>query len=124
MEAGETFRRGSGAHLCVVISDPCVDRKHVAIVSLSTVRGIGSDEPTCILQAGAHSFVKHETFVAYRFARICVDADLERGISSGELQISEPVSEELLSDIRAGVAISDRVPIGVHDLLDEQGLLP
>ena len=124
MEAGDTFRLSRDAHLWIVISDPRQNRQRVAIVNLSSVKGNRSDDRTCILEAGCHAFIDRKTFVMYRYAQLKSNAELDVRIGGGGYEPMEPVRQDVLDQIREGVANSDRVPIGVRDLLDEQGLLP
>lgn len=123
MEAGETFKMSSSSHLWVVISDPRMDRQRVAVVNFSSVKGNRTDDEACLLDVGDHPWITRKTFVAYGFAQIKSDAELERGIGGGGYIPEDPVSSELLSKIRRCVADTDRMPIAVENLLDEQGFL-
>ena len=72
MNAGDTFRipepgTSLDSHLWVVISDPAVDPVRVLIVNFTTRRQ--DSDHACILQAGEHPFVHHETCVNYAGAK-------------------------------------------------------
>ena len=60
-------------HLFILLTDPHADqagKNCVLMVSLSTVRPGMPHDPTCILYAGDHPFVKHESYVVYQKARL------------------------------------------------------
>lgn len=124
MDAGDTYRMSESSHLWIVISDPKKDRQHVAIVNLSSVKNNKSDDMSCVFEAGCHPSIDRKTFVMYRYAQIETNKELDRRIGGGGWHPMDPVSPSMLDQIREGVAKSDRVPISVHDLLAEQGLLP
>ena len=52
-------------HLFVVLTNPFDDRgdgvQRVLLVSLSTVHDHKNHDPACVLEAGEHRFVKHES---------------------------------------------------------------
>ena len=55
------------------------------MVSLSTVRQGVPHDPACILYAGDHAFVKHDSYVVYQKARIEEADKVLRGVKSGQL---------------------------------------
>jgi len=122
MNEGDTFRRSVGSHLWVVVSDPRQDPIQVAIVSLTTLRRFS--DHSCLLQAGEHSFIKHETCLMYSEARIVTESSLEGELSRGQIQLLSPVTKPILDRIRHGAAISDRIPLNVRELLRKQRLFP
>jgi hypothetical protein len=80
-------------------------------------------EKVCLIEAGEHPFVKHKTWIADDFARI---APLEAFIhlsDQGHLQMSHPVSPELLERIRQGVSLSRWIKSECIELMIRQGLL-
>ena len=120
MDAGNTFKYGHGSHLWVVVSDPVADADHVVVINMTTDRGI---DPSCILNAGDHPFVGHQTCMRYDMARTVQNSELERFASSGTITLHEPVSEELLDRIRQGAAMSNYIPLGCKQMLIDQGLI-
>ena len=120
MEAGDTFKYGRQSHLWIVVSDPQVDRAVVVIANMTTDDGI---DPSCILDAGDHPFVKHRTRIRYDMARILSDTDLERYVASNAIRLHERVSAEILERIRQGAASSPFIPFGCKQVLIDQGLI-
>jgi hypothetical protein len=124
MMAGEAFvlkDRGVDDHLWVVLSDPAKDPEHVLIVSLTTLAP--HKEQLCLVQGGDHPWVRHLSCVAYDFAKIVRDADLNQLKHTGRFDMQPPVSAALLERIRAGVANSTEIKMECADLLIQQGLL-
>lgn len=74
MNEGDTFRRTAGSHVWVVVSDPRRDLKKVVIANMTTVRH--NSDRSCVVQAGEHSFVKHETCMMYAGAKTVAAGDL------------------------------------------------
>ncbi len=124
MDAGDTFRRGSGAHLWIVLSDPAVTPHAVVVVNVTSCRNSRHDDTACLLNVGEHSFIKHPSYVAYSLAKLRTNRELDREVSSGALQLEAPVSPDLLARIRESAAQSDRIPIGILDVLQKQGWVP
>ena len=121
MNGGDTFRRSVGSHLWVVISDPRRDPQRVVIVNMTTVRH--NSDRSCLIQAGEHGFVRHETCIMYAFAKTVADVDLERQLAAGQIQLLAPVSSILLRRIRDGAVISDFTPLGIVQVLVDQGIV-
>lgn len=68
-------------------------------------------ETTCTLSAGEHSFIKHDSFVGYSHCRSEPLAHVIASLQSGTFKIKHPpVSQNLLSRIKAGYLQSKRVP--------------
>jgi len=121
MNAGDTFRRGSGSHLWIVVSDPQQNANQVLLVNLTSNRAW--QDQSCIISAGEHPFVTRETIVFYRNAMIASNHDLDSQLASGAIQLHDPVSSPLLQRIRVGAAASARIALGHQDLLRQQGLI-
>lgn len=126
MNAGDTFkipRPGTSldSHLWVVISDPAADEENVLIVNFTTSRA--DSDKACILQAGEHPFVQHETCVNYGGAKVVSKADIELLIEKGLMATHASVSAALLKRIRDGAANSTRMSLDHADILSNQGLI-
>jgi len=126
MNAGDTFRipqpgTSLDSHLWVVISDPVVDAERVLIVNFTTRRK--DSDPACILQAGEHPFVHHETCVNYAGAKVVSGAQIQTLLQRGLLSSHIALSDALLKRIRDGVAASERMSLDHADILIEQGLI-
>ncbi len=109
--AGATLLMPSGSqghHLYIALNDPRPFENYgphpsVVLVNLSSIRdGLSYDE-TCVLRAGAHPFLKHDSFVVYRYARIEPAAHVERLITQGVFSANHPVSDDVLRAVIAGL---------------------
>lgn len=126
MNAGDTFRipepgTSLDSHLWVVISDPAVDPARLLIVNFTTRRK--DSDPACILQAGEHPFVHHETCVNYGGAKVVSVAQIQTLLQKGLLSSHAALSDVLLKRIRDGAAASERMSLDHADILIEQGLI-
>src|SRR5205823_2432203 len=71
VQAGDAFLlgyKGLDDHLWVIVSDPTKDAQRVLLISLTTAAP--HKESVCLIQAGEHPWVKHETCVAYDKAKV------------------------------------------------------
>jgi hypothetical protein len=124
VNAGDTFfltDRSVDEHLWVIISDPALDAERVLFVSMTTYRP--PREPACMLHVGDHALISHASCIAYEFARVTSNQQLEDFRAHGHLEMKEPVSPEILSRIRRGVSLSKRIPVAYLELMLEQNLL-
>jgi len=126
MKPGDTFiipQPGTSldSHLWVVISDPAQDAKAILIVNFTTLRG--DSETACVLAVGEHPFVKHETCVSYRGAKVVSEADIATLMKAGQLKSHAAVSEAILKRIRDGAANSSRMSLEHAEILSCQGLI-
>jgi hypothetical protein len=125
MRAGDTFTFRDTTldnHLWAVISDPLMDvADPVVIVSFTTYKE-GKD-PTCILQAGDHPFIRHPTTVHYIGALDVSNSGLEARANRSELILQGPLNPHVLHRIRHGAAESPFIPEGCRKILVQQGLI-
>ena len=126
IKAGDSFRvpepgTSLDSHLWVVISDPAADSERVLIVNFTTRRK--DSDPACILQAGEHPFVRHETCVNYAGAKVVSEAQIRTLVQKGLLSSHAALSAALLERIRDGAAASERMSLRHADILIEQGLI-
>jgi hypothetical protein len=107
--AGGTLLVPSGAtnHLFVIVlkssdfggygSDQCIS------VNVTSIReGVYYDN-ACVLEAGCHPFITHDSYVLYSHARIDSESHLKNQVSSGRMAPKEPVDNELLAVIVEGL---------------------
>lgn len=87
-------------HLRVVITDPNEDNEFLT-VSIDTYKSRFQDD-SCIIQAGEHQFIKHVSFVNYRYAKVLSFAKIFNGLKQHIFIRKEDVSEELLRKIQDG----------------------
>lgn len=100
-------------HLFILITDPHDDEagtKSVLMVSLSTVKAGIPHDPTCVLYAGDHPFVKHDSYVVYQKARL-EDADkVLRGVKNGQLVPHDPMDSAVFARVCKGLEESRLTP--------------
>lgn len=60
-------------------------------------------DKACILKAGCHPFIAHDSYVLYSHARIDSENHLKSQVSSGRMIPKEPVDNELLTVIIEGL---------------------
>lgn len=109
--AGATLLMPSGNqgnHLYVALNDPCPFENYgphpsVILVNLSSIRdGLPYDQ-TCVPQAGTHPFIKRDSFVSYRNARIELASHVAQLVERGVFVAHQPVSEVVLRVVKAGL---------------------
>jgi hypothetical protein len=103
----------------MVISDPRQNPDRIVIVNFTSQHRLA--EQTCLLRAGEHPFVRHETCVSYRDAILVTADGLEMLAEDGKLAWDQPLSQELLDCIRQKAPDSE-LPTGLLEILIEQGL--
>ena len=65
--------------------------------------------------------ITQESYVVYGMAWVKTDSELERMIGGGGYISEIPVSVAVLQKLRFGAAESQDTPIGVLEILEEQG---
>lgn len=123
MKAGDTFyvrARSVDTHLWVIISAPEIAGR-VLMVSMTTYEPYKED--VCLIDTGDHPQVSHKTCVAYNEARMTTLEQLTALKDGGHLSVQVPVSEDLLSRIRAGVSRSTRIKYQYVEFLLDQGVI-
>jgi hypothetical protein len=100
---------GSGKHLFIVLNDPKLFTNYgpalcIALVSLSSVpaQDVRFDE-TCILHAGCHPSVRHDTYVYYRGTRMEQLRDVLKRLEDGFYTPGEPLEPTVLLAVKAGL---------------------
>jgi hypothetical protein len=96
-------------HLRIVISDPDVDG-NVLIVSLSSIKPHRYHDPSCVLEQENHSFIKHLSYINYKFAEEMICAEIVNDRFKGRVILKENVSDEVLERIQNGAKISLDLP--------------
>jgi len=117
---------GSGIkHFYVVISDPAQDQTKIAIINVTTWE-TGEDD-ACFLSASQWQelcpFLKHDSYVRYRSARIVDAATIGDWLNKGIASKRPRACRELLEAIRKGAEETQFLPNKCCLLLNDQGLL-
>lgn len=113
--AGATLLIPSGAskHLFVVLNQPAPfsgygSQPCVVLVNVSSVRKDIPYDTTCTLPAGCHPFVMQESYVRYQDARIYRADELAARVAQGLFSLHQPMTQQWLEAIRAGLRTSPR----------------
>ncbi len=107
---GDALKMPSGPddHMFVILTDPFVGKGYQShlLVNFSSVKAGVHHDPACVIAGGKHPFLRRESFVEYRFARIELASDLTGGVKNKRFEQLAPVSGTLLNQIRAGIGKS------------------
>ncbi|MCA1791520.1 MAG: hypothetical protein LC667_17225 [Thioalkalivibrio sp.] len=116
--AGDTFiltrETRETPHLWILLCGPAGPAGAFLAAHLASWKP-GRDR-TCILQAGEHPFVQHETYVVYNDTRRITGARLQELIATRQAFAREPVSPELLRRLVAGLLSSPYTPYAMKEL--------
>lgn len=121
---GDCFLIPSGGkhHLFTIVLGPkpldgCGPSDQVIVVSVTTLRPDARHDPTCILQAGEHPFITHESYVYYRQPEVYTVDEVDKRVATMGWQGKEPCSPELYAKISDGLRRSKMVPNYIKELL-------
>jgi hypothetical protein len=96
-------------HLFVLITNACPANSYLA-VSFSSIRpGIAHDS-TCVVEAGAHSFLEVESYVLYARPKQLFRPGLSTCVSSRLYTQKDDCDADLLERVRAGLTGSAFTP--------------
>lgn len=94
-------------HLFILLTDPVelagADEKHVLLVSISTIKPELPHDPTCILHAGDHPFIKHKSFVSYRLTRLEEAKKITNGVKQGIFVPQGTIETDIFARICKGL---------------------
>ena len=113
MNVGDTFvnlNSASYTHLWVAVAPMGPE---LAIVNLTTRRPPYMDD-SCIVEAGAHPFVVHESVVNYQQGTAVLNTTLNWYAARGIVQRHEPAASELLLRIQQGALLSQFTPAKIQ----------
>lgn len=91
-------------HLRIIISNPNEDNEFLT-VSVDTFKFDWQDS-SCIINSGEHPFIKHKSFVNYRYAEVISFGKIFNALRLGLFIKKEDVSPELLLKIQNGARVS------------------
>lgn len=103
-------------HLRIVITDHNGENEYLT-VSVDTLKAPWQDR-SCILNVGDHPFIKHESFVNYRRAKVISFIQLFNGINKGLLIKKEDIGTDVLKRIQDGARKTKFLPTGLKDWFD------
>lgn len=104
---------GATHHLHVVMNDPVFSAEHSAhsilLVNISSVKDGVPYDATCVLDAGCHPFVKHQSYVSYAHAVVSNAERVAVKVTAGEIVQKDDVSEGIFTRVLQGFFESDQV---------------
>jgi hypothetical protein len=103
-----TVSNPNARHLFAIITARCAYGHHL-MVSVSRIIQGRYHDPSCVLEAGVHEFIKAPSFVRYETARIVDAAHLTTCVDNGSFVLRAPIPDHWLKRMHDGLAISDRV---------------
>lgn len=95
-------------HLFIVLTAPEGEPPVVVMVNVTTRRP--TSDATVILTPGDHSFVKHESVIAFEHASLFEVERLENGLNNGSLSKYPDISDSLFTAVNQGLLNSPRTP--------------
>lgn len=120
MSIYKPFRKGSllipsgpCLHLHVICNDPVfypsLAKECFLAVNISSIDPIIQYDPSCILTAGHHRFIKHDSYVYYRKADVFGATTTSRLVAEGEISLHDPFSDAVFEKILDGFYQSKEV---------------
>ncbi|MFZ3160696.1 MAG: hypothetical protein WA134_11045 [Rhodoferax sp.] len=125
---GATLLMPSGPtteHMFVIMAGPTplknygTNKQFISVNISSIYPGVPFDE-ACILEPGAHPFVKHPSYAAYRHARIDAQQHLEKMVRDGVWKPHRPCSAGMFEKIMRGAFVSRLISREIRAFLGER----
>ena len=104
-------------HLHVVGSGPRANPDFRLLIPITSKKTGRFFDPACEIAAGTHSFITKDSYVLYKEIQKRSASKIATCIEIGEFVLKDPVSEELLLRIQAGIRTSDFTAPWVHEFL-------
>jgi hypothetical protein len=82
----------------------------VFVVNITSAVGVPSNFSPCLIQPGEHSFIEHQSAVAYGRAAVLAFSAIEAGLRVGAHIAKEKVSSHLLKRIQDGARGNIDIP--------------
>lgn len=108
-------------HLFVCLTDPIGPNRDTLIVSISTLQPRLPHDSACRLFPGDHPFIKQESFVLYRAARVELAETIERGVKHRLFVPHEIVNTDVFARICKGLEESRFVRPEILDFYRRRG---
>ena len=117
LELGDTFinlNPGSPEHLWVVTTPP--DHEGSVVIFNVTTRRPGCDT-TCVVVAGEHPFVKHESVIQYNRGQVFTATALDALRRLACFQAHAAATRHLVYKIQRGALDSERTPQKLQEIV-------
>ncbi|MNJ75190.1 hypothetical protein D3C77_722410 [compost metagenome] len=76
------------------------------VVNISSVKPNVYYDPSCVLQAGCHAFVRHPSWVYYGGATVMSTMRIDEQAALNEIQAQTPASNMLFDEVRNGFDVT------------------
>lgn len=115
---GDCFRftQKPDFHLFVVISDPARNPDEVVLVNVTSVKPHTRDF-SCRLAVGDHPWLRHDSVIAYQYARTETAYQLRGLIARDKVELEDPMPESTLNRIIDGAFYSPYMPACCYNTL-------
>jgi hypothetical protein len=108
-------------HLFVVMNNPDKDGLCLLVMISSTKQGRSHDK-ACLLKAGDHEFIKHDSHIVYRLAYHSPSVHVSNMVQRKLYSEKTDVSDELFSRISEGLRTSDETTPAILRYAKEVGI--
>lgn len=114
---------GVPKHLCVILIGPFVPPgcgiEYVIYVNITSVKGAGVGDQTCVLNDGDHDFIDHSSLVNYPTAQFLPLSRCLIDFESGRYVQKEQMRPEVVKKILDGLLLSKHTPRKIKRILTE-----
>lgn len=107
-----------GLHLSIVCTGEKARPDFRLLVNITSIKTGKFYDATCVIKAGEHPFIRHDSYVSYRHSSQCTSSKIERSIERGIYVPKEDVSIELLKRIIEGFYLSEFTSPWVIEILE------
>lgn len=130
---GNAFRKGTlliltgpVKHFHIVMNDPVFSHEHgkdtVLVVNITTLHPNVYHDPSCVLLAGCHPFVRHPSWVVYGEATVMSTLRIDEQVALNEIQTHVPASATVFTQVRAGFDCSPHLLPKIKRYLKTHGI--
>jgi hypothetical protein len=105
-------------HLFIVLTDPQPPEKSVLLVGIDSIKQGLPHDPTSLLYPDDHRFIKHASYVNYRYARVEPADKLARSVEQGRFDPQEPLDEAVFARVCRGLLESRSVSLKIRNFYE------
>lgn len=113
---------GKTNHLHIICTEPFFNKEtgemSVLAVNISSVREGSPYDDTCILHAGDHPFVKHDSYVRYRDAVAMRVSRIRFAIETQEISVLDRLDDDIFSQVIGGFQKSEQTKTKIKKMLE------
>lgn len=113
---------GPSKHLHVICNNPVFyarkGTESVLLVNICSLRDDAIHDPTCILLAGDHAFIKHDSYVAYSRAGLFIASNVTRCLAAGIYNVHDDLADSVFDRVIEGFWVSRNVNLVVRRFVE------